>query len=112
MPHLVLTYSNLNSAAVETFQDQAATALAEKGFTPNSIKCYAVKTSHAHIAGSLGAPFAHMTFRMLDKPERTEDVRSEWLSELCEIAATNFPTECTLTAEAVFLPHVYRSVTR
>ncbi|MEL6686042.1 MAG: hypothetical protein AAFP97_00295 [Pseudomonadota bacterium] len=112
MPHLVLTYSNLDSVAIKAFQDKSAKALAQMGFAPKSIKCYAIQTSHAHIAGEDDGSFAHLTLRMINKSDRTETVQRAWLDQLNQIASDHFPHNSTLTAEAVFLPPLYRSSTR
>lgn len=112
MPHLVLTYSSISRDVVRNFQAKSARALAdEMNFAPESIKCYAVKASETHIAGEHLGSFAHICLRMLDKPDRSEAVRRDWMDRICEIAADAFPDSCTLTAEAVFLPPVYQSRT-
>ncbi len=111
MPHLVVAHSLGNDPRVIELLSALSRTAIDQGFNPSSVKAYAHTLDHAVVGGQSHARLAHLTFRLLDKPERTNAVVEAWLRELVTVVRDILPELDALTAGAEFLPEVYVSGT-
>ena len=110
MPHLILTHSfGDNPLVADALATLSQTAQAQ-GFKLDRIKAYAIRAENAHLGGQPDAALAHLTFRLMNKPDRSREAVMAWLDELVAVLQNALPDGTTLTAEAAFLPDMYRSV--
>lgn len=111
MPHLSLTYTRGVSSNTPSLLTEMHNAFLDFGFAEESIKCYGIIISHCHIAGHMDSDMAHLNFKLLQKSDRTADVVNKWLEKLYAIMNNTLSTDCSVTAEAVFLQPFYISKT-
>lgn len=109
MPHIILTHTAELTAIADGMLGDLCDIAEVQGFDRPRIKGYTVPIGSSVMAGVANAPMLRLTFRILDKKERTPTITSKWLSDLLDRAGRDLPEGCILTGEAVHLPEHYES---
>lgn len=107
MPHILVTHTKGYEDLMPTLLPALAETLEGQGFPLQNVRSYSTPLSHAVVGGKNGAEMMHITFRLLDKPDRTPEIIKGWLDALLTTAKSHLPEGQSVVGESFFLSETY-----
>jgi len=103
MPHIIVEHSAEIEEAVASALPKIHNALADLGPEKHKIKTRAIPLKNLVVGEEDGTRMAHLTLKVWDSPDRTDEKMMSWLETLVDVLAKELQPKSVITAELVRL---------
>ena len=103
MPHIIVEHSIAIEDDVASALPKIHNTLAGLGPETHKIKTRAVPLKHLVVGEDDGTLMAHLTLKVWDSPDRTDEKMMSWLETLVDTLAEEIKSKTVITAELVRL---------